>query len=105
MEAANPALLSATSPCAVPLLGECCWAPACRVTSRWLPDFGDMCVARPCLPHVGVCPRSQPASGLQSFMFLWFWGMTCALLVNVDGLSVPGDVLWGAPAQGREHGH
>lgn len=58
-----------------------------------------MCVASPCLPHVGVC--SQPAPASQLFMVLLVWSIIRAALVNADGLSVPGDVLWGATGTGE----
>lgn len=53
----------------------------------WSPERGHVCVASPCLPHVGV--SSQPAPASQHFMVLWFWSVP----VNADGLSGPGDVL------------
>lgn len=54
---ANLSLLLGTSTCAVPVMGECCWVPACNwgFSSLYvLLEFGHVCV-HPCLPPVGVC--------------------------------------------------
>lgn len=39
----------------------------------WAPERGHVCVACPCLPHVGVC--SQPAPASQHLMVLWVWSV------------------------------
>lgn len=49
------------------------------------------------LPATRGC-LSSTASLLLACSSLWFWSVIHALLVNADGLSVPGDVLWGAPS-------
>lgn len=84
---------------------QCCRAPACSwaplaCTLALLMISGlDAHVFVKSLPATHGCLPSA-ASPLLACSTLWFWSGICALFVNLNGLSVPGDVLWAAPAYG-----